>query len=151
MQDIRPYLTRWNTELSKGHNSRELQRRQLEILGSEHPFRRADRHARLDVNVSQLWLEAYRARETIRLIQQDRELIETLSDPEALEKFARENKKQINRISTSAIDLLIQYHWPGNVRELFNILERAVVAAGDEKTLYAMHLPRELRIDAVNL
>jgi two-component system NtrC family response regulator len=41
---------------------------------------------------------------------------------------------------------LMGYDWPGNVRELFNILERAVVAADDEKTLYAMHLPREFRI-----
>ena len=41
---------------------------------------------------------------------------------------------------------LESYDWPGNVRELFNILERAVIAAGDEKTLYAMHLPRTLRI-----
>lgn len=41
---------------------------------------------------------------------------------------------------------LESFDWPGNVRELFNILERAVVAAGDEKTLYAMHLPRSLRI-----
>ncbi|PIE69444.1 MAG: Fis family transcriptional regulator [Deltaproteobacteria bacterium] len=38
------------------------------------------------------------------------------------------------------------YEWPGNVRELFNILERAVVNSGQEKTLYSMHLPRELRI-----
>lgn len=41
---------------------------------------------------------------------------------------------------------LESYDWPGNVRELFNILERAVIAASDEKTLYAMHLPRTLRI-----
>ncbi|MGE4193002.1 MAG: sigma-54-dependent transcriptional regulator [Pseudodesulfovibrio sp.] len=41
---------------------------------------------------------------------------------------------------------LENYDWPGNVRELFNILERAVVTAGNEKTLYAMHLPRELRV-----
>ncbi|QJB55051.1 sigma-54 dependent transcriptional regulator [Pseudodesulfovibrio sp. zrk46] len=41
---------------------------------------------------------------------------------------------------------LESYEWPGNVRELFNILERAVISAGDEKTLYAMHLPRTLRI-----
>ena len=38
------------------------------------------------------------------------------------------------------------YGWPGNVRELFNILERALIAAGNERTLYAMHLPRTLRI-----
>ncbi len=41
---------------------------------------------------------------------------------------------------------LESYDWPGNIRELFNILERAVVSAGEEKTLYSMHLPRELRI-----
>lgn len=41
---------------------------------------------------------------------------------------------------------LENYDWPGNVRELFNVLERAVVASGNEKTLYAMHLPREFRI-----
>lgn len=38
------------------------------------------------------------------------------------------------------------YHWPGNVRELFNILERAMVDAGEEKTLYSVHLARDLRI-----
>ena len=43
-------------------------------------------------------------------------------------------------------DTLNAYNWPGNVRELFNILETAFVASGYEKKLYAMHLPRELRI-----
>jgi two-component system NtrC family response regulator len=38
------------------------------------------------------------------------------------------------------------YSWPGNVRELFNVLERAFVAAGAERTLYAMHLPQDVRI-----
>jgi len=38
------------------------------------------------------------------------------------------------------------YQWPGNVRELFNVLERAFVAAGTERTLYAMHLPQDVRI-----
>ena len=32
------------------------------------------------------------------------------------------------------------------MRELFNILERAFVASGREKTLYAMHLPQDVRI-----
>ena len=44
------------------------------------------------------------------------------------------------------IPTLKEYNWPGNIRELFNILERAVIDAGEEKTLYAMHLPRNLRI-----
>lgn len=44
------------------------------------------------------------------------------------------------------VAMLKSFDWPGNVRELFNILERAVIAAGEEKTLYTMHLPRSLRI-----
>src|SRR6476659_4721849 len=33
-----------------------------------------------------------------------------------LEKFAREHRRSIRRISTPAIDMLTSYHWPGNVR-----------------------------------
>ena len=61
-----------------------------------------------------------------------------------LEKFARENKKKINRISTSAIDLLIQYHWPGNVRELQNCMERAVLIC-DGEAIKGIHLPPTLQ------
>ena len=44
------------------------------------------------------------------------------------------------------LKILESYHWPGNIRELFNIIERAIIAAGSEKNLFAMHLPRQLRI-----
>jgi two-component system NtrC family response regulator len=58
------------------------------------------------------------------------------------EKFGLEYKK----FGDDFIPTLNEYNWPGNVRELFNILERAVIDAGGESTLYAMHLPRSLRI-----
>jgi Nif-specific regulatory protein len=61
-----------------------------------------------------------------------------------LDKFNQENHKNIERISTSAIDLLIQYHWPGNVRELQNCMERAVLIC-DENTIKAIHLPPTLQ------
>ena len=61
-----------------------------------------------------------------------------------LERFNKENNKKIERISTSAIDLLIQYHWPGNVRELQNCMERAVLIC-DEKAIKAIHLPPTLQ------
>jgi Nif-specific regulatory protein len=61
-----------------------------------------------------------------------------------LEKFAKENRKKIERISTSAIDLLMQYHWPGNVRELQNCMERAVLIC-DENAITALHLPPTLQ------
>jgi DNA-binding NtrC family response regulator len=38
------------------------------------------------------------------------------------------------------MDRLRAYPWPGNVRELRNVLERAVILAG-EGTLHANHLP----------
>jgi Nif-specific regulatory protein len=62
-----------------------------------------------------------------------------------LEKFNNENRKKINRISTSAIDLLIQYHWPGNVRELQNCIERAVLVC-DGTSIKGVHLPPTLQV-----
>jgi len=48
-----------------------------------------------------------------------------------LDKYARENGKVIEGISSETKDLLIKYDYPGNVRELENIIERAVVIARD--------------------
>lgn len=61
-----------------------------------------------------------------------------------LEKYCRENGKSIRRISTPAIDMLMQYHWPGNVRELQNCLERAVLVC-DEEAIKNAHLPPTLQ------
>ncbi|PLX51312.1 MAG: sigma-54-dependent Fis family transcriptional regulator [Desulfobulbaceae bacterium] len=61
-----------------------------------------------------------------------------------LAEFCRENNKKISRISTPAIDLLIQYHWPGNVRELQNCIERAVLIC-DGDTIKSFHLPPTLQ------
>jgi two-component system NtrC family response regulator len=44
------------------------------------------------------------------------------------------------------VPTLQRYDWPGNVRELFNVLERAYYASQGEKTIYTMHLPRDIRI-----
>jgi len=38
------------------------------------------------------------------------------------------------------------YNWPGNVRELVNSLENAIANAGDKPTLFAKHLPNNIRI-----
>ena len=61
-----------------------------------------------------------------------------------LEKFSREHGKQIKRISTPAIDMLMSYHWPGNVRELENVIERAVLVC-DGQVIHAHHLPPTLQ------
>lgn len=61
-----------------------------------------------------------------------------------LEKYSREHGKNIKRISTPAIDMLMSYHWPGNVRELENCIERAVLLC-DGSVIHAHHLPPTLQ------
>ncbi len=46
-----------------------------------------------------------------------------------LERFARENEKEISGITPAAVKTLMDYHWPGNVRQLENTIERAVALA----------------------
>lgn len=43
-----------------------------------------------------------------------------------LKTFAKEQKKDIQKISSYAIDILSKYNFPGNIRELENIIERGV-------------------------
>ncbi|MEH6608569.1 MAG: TolC family protein [Halioglobus sp.] len=61
-------------------DSRGLQQKQLRLMGGEQPYHRDDRRAQVTVRVSHLWLDAYRARESIRLIEKDRGLFEHLVD-----------------------------------------------------------------------
>jgi two-component system NtrC family response regulator len=48
--------------------------------------------------------------------------------------------------SADFMEALVAYPWPGNVRELFHAVERAMAAAQFEPTLFARHLPDEIRI-----
>jgi Nif-specific regulatory protein len=61
-----------------------------------------------------------------------------------LEKYARENSKDIRRFSTPSIDMMMAYHWPGNVRELENCIERAVLLC-EEGVIHSYHLPPTLQ------
>jgi Nif-specific regulatory protein len=61
-----------------------------------------------------------------------------------IEKYSGKNHVTIRRISTPAIDLLMNYHWPGNVRELENCVERAVLLSVDE-VIHSHHLPPSLQ------
>lgn len=57
-----------------------------------------------------------------------------------LEKYSKKYDKDLRRISTPAIDMLMRYHWPGNVRELENCTERAVLLCTNH-VVHSYHLP----------
>jgi Nif-specific regulatory protein len=61
-----------------------------------------------------------------------------------LERYAEENDREVKRLSTPAIDMLMAYHWPGNVRELENCIERAVLLC-EEGAIHSYHLPPTLQ------
>ena len=61
-----------------------------------------------------------------------------------VEKYARQNAKDIKRVTTAAIDMLMSYHWPGNVRELENCVERAALLSNDD-VIHGHHLPPTLQ------
>ncbi|MFH2093710.1 MAG: sigma 54-interacting transcriptional regulator [Pseudomonadota bacterium] len=61
-----------------------------------------------------------------------------------LEKYVKEHGKDIKRITTPAIDMMMEYHWPGNVRELENCVERAVILC-NEGAIHSYHLPATLQ------
>jgi Nif-specific regulatory protein len=61
-----------------------------------------------------------------------------------LEKFNRENRRNVRKLSRQVLDLLLEYPWPGNVRELENCVEHAVVLSEGD-ALAAAYLPAEIR------
>ncbi len=61
-----------------------------------------------------------------------------------LQKYSKMYGKEIKRISTSAINMMMAYHWPGNVRELENCVERAVLTAADN-VIHGYNMPPSLQ------
>lgn len=90
--------------------------RDLEQLVADGVFR-ADLYYRLQV--IQIFLPSLRER---------RDDIPTLVE-HFIQKFNKENGKEVKFFAPEAMDLVMQYGWPGNVRELENAVERCVVLA----------------------
>ena len=61
-----------------------------------------------------------------------------------VEKYSKQMNKDIRRISTPAINMMVAYHWPGNVRELENCIERSVLLSSDG-VIHGHHLPPTLQ------
>jgi transcriptional regulator with PAS, ATPase and Fis domain len=76
-------------------------------------------------------------------LRERREDIPLLTD-HFLEKYNRENGRQVISATREVLDTLLSYSWPGNVRELENCIERAVVMSPDN-TFSPELLPEEIR------
>ena len=110
--------------------------RNLEDAVRERTFRE-DLYYRL--NVFSLFLPPLRDRKPDILLLADH----------FVEKYAAAHGKDVRRLATTAIDMLMSYHWPGNVRELENCIERAVlVAAGG--VIHGHDLPPSLQTAEVS-
>jgi len=57
-----------------------------------------------------------------------------------LQDLNRKHGTKVTDASAEVLDRFCAYAWPGNVRELRNVLERAVIVAG-EGTIQSAHLP----------
>ncbi len=105
--------------------------RNLEDLVAQGKFR-DDLYYRL--NVFPIHLPSLRERKSDILLLADH----------FVSKYAAASNKDVRRISTPAIDMMMAYHWPGNVRELENCIERAVLLTNDQ-VIHGHHLPPTLQ------
>ncbi len=105
--------------------------RDLEVAVSDNSFRQ-DLYYR--INVFPLFIPPLRKRKDDILLLADH----------FVEKYVKRMHKDVRRISTPAINMMISYHWPGNVRELENCVERAVLLSTDG-VIHGHHLPPTLQ------
>jgi Nif-specific regulatory protein len=98
---------------------------------------REDLYYRL--NVFSIFLPALRERRSDVLLLADH----------FVQHYARRMSKDVRRLSTPAIDMLMAYHWPGNVRELENCIERAVLVC-EGGVVHAHDLPPTLQTAEVS-
>ena len=61
-----------------------------------------------------------------------------------VEQYSKRMNRDIRRISTPAINMMVAYHWPGNVRELENCIERAILLSSDG-VIHGHNLPPTLQ------
>jgi Nif-specific regulatory protein len=66
-----------------------------------------------------------------------------------VEKYAARHGRDVRRIATTAIDMMMSYHWPGNVRELENCIERTVLVC-EGGVIHGHHLPPTLQTAEVS-
>ncbi len=64
-----------------------------------------------------------------------------------LDRYNKENNRNLSKLSRDVLNTLLRYPWPGNVRELENAMERAVVLSTSEEFTEEL-LPLQIRMFA---
>ena len=64
-----------------------------------------------------------------------------------IQTLNRKHETRVTDVTAEVREMFRRYNWPGNVRELRNVLERAVILAG-EGTITKHHLPRDFGVPA---
>lgn len=64
-----------------------------------------------------------------------------------LQRYNKENARNVHQISRDVMTTLLRYPWPGNVRELENAVERAVVLSTSDELVLEL-LPLQVRMFA---
>jgi transcriptional regulator with PAS, ATPase and Fis domain len=63
-------------------------------------------------------------------------------------RVARDLRTEMGRgpvdIAPDVLTCLVEHPWPGNLRQMRNVVERTILAAGDDGTLRMSHLPDDL-------
>src|SRR5688572_6053526 len=67
---------------------------------------------------------------------------------EFLERFAKQNGKNVTSFTDEARAWVLSYHWPGNVRELKNTIERGVIMSRTDTLQLHDLMPRHMRTSA---
>lgn len=61
-------------------------------------------------------------------------------------KFCDNYGIAVKTVSKEFLEALKTYLWPGNIRELANVLERSIPMTNEEKTMFPVHLPPNIRL-----
>ena len=59
-----------------------------------------------------------------------------------MDKYSKRFRKDVNKMTDSAMEVLMNYNWPGNIRELENLIER-LVAVADNNVISQEDIPVE--------
>lgn len=63
-----------------------------------------------------------------------------------MRKFCDNYQIQIKGFSPDFLEAICTYDWPGNVREFIHTLEKSIIDARHEPTLFHAHLPTHIRV-----